>query len=120
MAPFDKFNNSLRESIGYVFVNKYASSILDFNIPKSLTGLYSPPDPEIPEPLHSLKRKKIYRYTGVYMLKDYYEFENFSKIKKDLQSKLNLNLNNFKTLSFFYFSKHSSVPWILYIRWFFY
>ena len=48
----------------YAFVNKYASSILDFNIPKSLTGLYSPPDPEIPEPLHSLKRKKIYYGIG--------------------------------------------------------
>ena len=96
-----KLNIDNHVGLRYAFVNKYASSILDFKIPKSLTGLYSPINPEIPEPLHSLARKKLYRYSGVYKLKDYYEFENFSKIKKDLQSKLNLNLNNFKTLSFF-------------------
>jgi len=96
-----KLNVDNHVGLRYAFVNKYASSILYFKIPKSLTGLYSPPDPELPQPLHSLARKKVYRYTGLYMLKDYYEFENFSKIKKDLKLKLNLELNDFKTLSFF-------------------
>ena len=85
----------------YFFINKYFPSVLDLELSEPLTGLYKTYDPEIPIPLHNLKRRKIYRSSGVYMLKDYYEFENFSKIKEDLQLKLNLNLNNFKTLSFF-------------------